>query len=105
MLRLISLQCIAAALGIGTLNAQQVADTVFQPPIGAPSFAMGQGPVVLIDEAHHNFHTAEGRYSPFARLLRRDGYVVRPGRSAQGLAAAHTADDCNHDNRTNSRSP
>jgi hypothetical protein len=59
-----------------------VADTVFQPSLGAPAYAIGQGPVVLIDEAHHNFHTAEGRYSPFARLLRRDGYVVRPGKSS-----------------------
>jgi hypothetical protein len=75
------LQCLAATCCIGTLNAQQVADTVFRPPLGAPDFAGGQGPVVLIDEAHHNFHTAEGRYSPFARLVRRDGYVVRPSRS------------------------
>lgn len=33
--------------------------------------------MVLIDEAHRNFHTAEGRYAPFASLLERDGYVVR----------------------------
>jgi hypothetical protein len=32
--------------------------------------------VVLIDEAHNNFHTADGRYKPFADLLRRDGYRV-----------------------------
>jgi hypothetical protein len=31
---------------------------------------------VVIDEAHHNFHTADGRYRPFAELLRRDGYRV-----------------------------
>lgn len=34
--------------------------------------------VVAIDEAHHNFHTASGRYAPFARLLRNDGYIVQP---------------------------
>lgn len=76
------MQCAGTVLCAGALNAQQVADTVFQPPLGAPTFALGQGPLVLIDEAHHNFHTAEGRYSPFARLLRRDGYVVRPGQSS-----------------------
>jgi uncharacterized protein (DUF2249 family) len=34
--------------------------------------------VVLLDEAHFNFHTAGGRYQTFADLLRRDGYVVKP---------------------------
>jgi hypothetical protein len=34
---------------------------------------------VLIDEAHNNFHTASGRYRPFAKLLEADGFVVRPG--------------------------
>ncbi len=57
--------------------AQQVADKSFSPPIEKPAFAKGAGPVVLIDEAHYNFHTASGRYLPFAELLRRDGYVVR----------------------------
>jgi hypothetical protein len=78
---LIAVNCIAATLCTSTVNAQQVADTVFQPTLGTPAFGKGQGPVVLIDEAHHNFHTAEGRYSPFAHLLRRDGYVVRPAKS------------------------
>src|SRR5688500_8450814 len=58
-------------------NAQQVADTSFKPPIPNPAYRTGRGPVVMLDEAHLNFHTAEGRYKPFAELLRRDGYVVR----------------------------
>lgn len=57
--------------------AQQVADTNFKPAIASPAFAPGRGPVVAIDEAHHNFHTAGGRYAPFADLLRRDGFTVR----------------------------
>ena len=57
--------------------AQQVADTAFSPPIPQPMYETGQGPVVLIDEAHFNFHTVDGRYLPFANLLRRDGYDVR----------------------------
>ena len=56
--------------------AQQVADSSFAPPIPRPAYPKGRGPVVLLDEAHYNFHTAEGRYMPFAQLLRRDGYVV-----------------------------
>ena len=32
---------------------------------------------MAIDEGHNNFHTADGRYLHFARLLRADGYVVK----------------------------
>ncbi len=66
-----------AGLVLPPLCAQQRADTAFAPPIAAPSFPTDRGPVVLVDEAHHNFHTTTGRYQPFAALLRRDGYVVR----------------------------
>jgi hypothetical protein len=59
------------------LEAQQVADSAFAPPIARPAFAEGAGPVVLVDEGHTNFHTTDGRYYAFAQLLRRDGYVVR----------------------------
>ncbi len=64
----------------------QQADLSFEPEIPRPAYESGQGPVVQIDEAHFNFHTVEGRYAPFAKLLRRDGYVV------QGLAELATAD-------------
>lgn len=55
----------------------QVADTAFRPVIDRPAYPVQTGPVVMIDEAHANFHTATGRYLPFAELLRRDGYVVK----------------------------
>ncbi len=58
------------------VGAQQVADTTFHPPIEKPAYSVGRGPIVLIDEAHDNFHTSTGRYLPFAELLRRDGFVV-----------------------------
>lgn len=84
-------QLLGSALLAGPLCAQQVADTVFQPQLGAPAYPGGQGPIVLIDEAHHNFHTAEGRYAPFAQLLRRDGYVVRPAKSAFSTGSLRSA--------------
>lgn len=59
-----------------SLSAQQVSDSAFVPPIGTPAYSEGQGPIVMIDAAHHNFHTADGRYFTFAQLLRRDGYQV-----------------------------
>lgn len=39
---------------------------------------MGEGSVVLLDEAHHNFHTLNGRFKPFANILVKDGYIVVP---------------------------
>ena len=86
---------IAALLALGLAaaptTAQQLADTAFNPPIARPAYAADRGPVVLIDEAHNNFHTADGRYLAFARLLRRDGYVVRPSKSRLTQAALEGA--------------
>jgi uncharacterized protein (DUF2249 family) len=58
------------------LSAQQVADTSYHPEIPDPAYEKGAGPVVFIDEGHHNFHTRDGRYKAFSVLLERDGYVV-----------------------------
>ncbi len=69
-------------MGVVPLLAQQVADTSFVLPVQRPAFVAGAGPVVVVDEAHYNFHTADGRYRPFADLLRRDGYVVGGSREA-----------------------
>ena len=57
--------------------AQQVSDLDYRPALPRPAYAADTGPRVAIDEAHHNFHTATGRYQPFAELLRRDGYRVQ----------------------------
>lgn len=72
----------SAVLWTNSAAAQQIADTTFFAEIADPAFEYGRGPVVLIDEAHHNYHTAEGRYLAFATLLRRDGYDVRASRGA-----------------------
>ena len=72
-------------------GAQQVADTTYRPTISAPAFAARTGPLVLLDEAHVNFHTVEGRYLPFVKLLERDGYVVRPNRARFSVAALASA--------------
>ncbi|MBK8005914.1 MAG: DUF4350 domain-containing protein [Gemmatimonadetes bacterium] len=70
----------ALALLAAPLAAQQVSDTAFRPVIARPAHPAGRGPVVALDEAHHNFHTLDGRYAPFGALLARDGYRVRPSR-------------------------
>ncbi len=73
------------------IRAQQVADTEYKPPITKPAYAHGKGPLVLLDEAHHNFHTATGRYQTFTELLRRDGYVVQSSTAKFSKAALQPA--------------
>jgi len=63
-------------LAISFTNAQQLPDTTYHPVITNPAYELGQGPIVLIDEGHHNFHTKDNRYKAFANLLESDGYVV-----------------------------
>jgi hypothetical protein len=60
-----------------TVEAPRTVDRSFRFEISTPAFAPGRGPVVQVDEAHNNFHTALGTYLPFAELLRQDGYVVQ----------------------------
>ncbi|MFT3886320.1 MAG: hypothetical protein QM724_13100 [Flavobacteriales bacterium] len=59
--------------------AQQVPDTAFLYKAATPAYAKNKGPVIVLDEAHFNFHTLGGRYSAFGRVLADDGYVLRPG--------------------------
>ena len=80
-----------AVFATAPARAQQVPDTAYKPPIAKPAFATGKGPRVVIDGGHHNFHTVDGRYQPFANLLRRDGYRVTGSTSpftADSLKAA-----------------
>lgn len=59
------------------LFSQQVSDTFYNPAIQDPEYAPGEGPVVFIDEGHHNIHTKNGRYLALSTLLERDGYNVK----------------------------
>jgi len=65
--------CVVAGFG------QQVADPDFDTKVANPAYTKTH-PSVFIDEAHFNFHTAEGRYKPFADLIRSDGYTVVPSK-------------------------
>jgi hypothetical protein len=60
-----------------TVEPPRTVDLSFHPEIRYPAYPLGKGPVVLIDEAHNNFHTGGGTYMPFAALLNRDGYVIK----------------------------
>ncbi len=70
--------------------AQQFADPQFDAKVDRPAFT-DRHPLVLLDEAHNNFHTAAGRYKPFADLLKNDGYTVAPNKKK---LTSETLKDC-----------
>ncbi len=67
---------LALVLKAGLFFGQQVPDTLFDYRPLNPLYQKGGGPLVLIDEGHHNFHKKEGRYRAFASVLQNDGYRV-----------------------------
>src|SRR5688572_23628828 len=72
---------IAMALVAGmsaTAYAQQAVDPDFAASVEHPEYKAERGPVVVIDEAHFNVHTASGQYKPFTSILSLDGFRVRP---------------------------
>ena len=78
--RKLGLLVVALSLALfAAAGAQQVADPSFDTKVAKPTYAK-DGPRVLFDEAHNNFHTATGRYKPFADLITSDGYRVTPNR-------------------------
>lgn len=56
---------------------QQEADMNYEPVIEKPLFEEGKGPVMLIDGGHNNFHTADGKFTGFAKVARADGFQVK----------------------------
>ncbi|KGJ86752.1 DUF4350 domain-containing protein [Colwellia psychrerythraea] len=78
MVKLLSSLIIFISLSI---HAQQLGDTSFTPKNTTRTFSATQSPVVLLDEAHHNFHTMDGRYRPFVDILKSDGYSVEQNKT------------------------
>jgi hypothetical protein len=52
------------------------ADRSFDAGVSTPAYA-DRHPVMLFDEGHYNAHRASGKYAPFVKLMRNDGYEVR----------------------------
>lgn len=79
LLTIVVTLAVVAFLGIAFFFAQR-ADYGWDPSITQPAFKTVH-PRVLFDEGHHNASQAgfTGRYWPFARLLRADGYDVDRG--------------------------
>ena len=73
-MKLLALICAFIFLSVPAV-AQQLPDLEFNVSVENPAYKR-EGPRVMFDEAHHNFHTTEGRYKPFVDLLMNDGYRV-----------------------------
>lgn len=83
------------ALGLAAappLTAQVGADAEFDASVAKPAFGLGGGPLLLVDEAHRNLHTAGGRYAAFAAVAAADGFRVESGRVAFAPESLPTAD-------------
>ena len=59
---------------VTTLWPQQAPDTSHFFEIETPRYSAGKGPAVMIDAAHNNFHTLDGRYRAFGNRLDADRY-------------------------------
>jgi hypothetical protein len=53
---------------------QQVPDTTYCYNISNPSYPIGKGSSIFIDGGHNNFHTINGGFYPFSKLVKQDGY-------------------------------
>lgn len=82
---------LASGIASQPAHAQKTTDDGFHYRIPRPAYGEGGGPIVCIDEAHHNHHTLTGSYSPFGTLLRDDGYRVR---SSEGPFTGGTLSGC-----------
>ena len=54
-------------------------DNDYSSPPFKGKYSYGSGSLIMIDEAHNNFHTADNRYTPFVSVLKSDGYKVKRG--------------------------
>ena len=74
-MKYVAFTCILiAVLSVPGLG-QQLADPEFDTTVANPAYNQN-GPRVMFDEAHHNFHTTDGRYKPFVDLMTNDGYRI-----------------------------
>ena len=71
----VAITCVLLAVLSVNAQAQQMGDPEFDTTVANPAYKQN-GPRVMFDEAHHNFHTTDGRYKPFVDLMSNDGYRI-----------------------------
>jgi hypothetical protein len=82
-IKVILILAVLAAAGLAFIwwydHEGQKPDPEFLATVDDPAYK-ADSPRVLIDQAHLNFHTADGRYGPLAALLTNDGLKVAENR-------------------------
>lgn len=81
--------CLSALSACKTTTVQR-SDESFDAIVAEPMFS-DDGPRLLFDDGHNNFHRSDGRYAPFVTLMRNDGFLVTSNTalfSAASLAAS-----------------
>ena len=73
-------------------DSPQQADTTFEPYERTATYTSKGSPVVLVDEAHHNFLTINNRFKPFAQVLLSDGITVESNKKSFSLQALKNVD-------------
>ena len=74
------------------VKAQETNDREFKFEIRNPAFPQQKGPVVCIDEAHHNVHTIDKLFAPFVQVMRADGFQPIP---LKGVIDGTSLSQCN----------
>jgi len=72
----LALLLLVAAL-LTVARADPRPDPDFRPVVADPAYPPGAGPVICVDEAHHNFHRISGLFKAFGDLLTADGYRAK----------------------------
>jgi hypothetical protein len=83
------------------------ADLGYPTRVATPAHVAAH-PRLVIDEAHRNAHTRDGKYKPFANLAASDGFDVQAGRerfTAASLAGTRVLVIANPRGRPNKASP
>jgi hypothetical protein len=78
MIRAFAVVLLFAALLVAPARAEQIEDSTFVPKVAKPAFT-AKHPVVMIDQAHHNYFSMRQHYGAFVSLLAKDGARVIPG--------------------------
>lgn len=78
MLRRTITYLLSLFLYFSVLNAQQVIDSSFVNELESPAYAFNQGPLIFIDEYHNNDMSIDNRMFPFIKVLKQDGYQIKP---------------------------
>lgn len=55
---------------------QQEVDNDYTPEISKPLYGKKNGPLLLIDGGHNNFHTLDGKFAPFGKVATADGFTL-----------------------------